>query len=56
MLFQPRECSSIAVSQSSVMLMPLKPPVSSSASRRSTAAEPQKKAAFHLSRPRWMMP
>ena len=23
---------------------------------RSTAAEPQKKAAFHLSRPRWMMP
>ena len=27
-----------------------------SAVRRRTAAEPQKKDAFHLSRPRWMMP
>ena len=36
--------------------MPLKPFCDSSALRLRTAADPQKKAAFHLSRPRWMMP
>ena len=56
MLFQPVACRVIAVSASSVMLRPEKPFVVCSAVRRSTAAEPQKNEAFHLSRPRWMMP
>jgi len=51
---QPRACRSSAVSQSSVIDTPEKPPASSSAVRLSTAAEPQKKAAFQRSRPRWI--
>ena len=49
--FQPRACRSSAVSQSSVIVMPEKPPTNSSASRRITAADPQKNAPFHLSSP-----
>jgi hypothetical protein len=52
MLVHPFECSSNAVSQSSVMVMPEKPPVVFKAERRSSAADPQKNEAFHLSRPR----
>ncbi len=54
-LVQPLECRSKAVSQSSVMVMPEKPPATSSASRRSSAAEPQKNEPFHLSSPRWVI-
>ena len=53
-LVQPCECRSSAVSQSSVMVMPEKPPTVSSAERRSKAADPQKNEPFHLSRPRWV--
>ena len=50
-LVQPCECRSSAVSQSSVIVMPEKPPTVSSAVRRNSAADPQKNEPFHLSSP-----
>src|SRR5437588_5186811 len=51
-LVHPFECNSNAVSQSSVIVIPENPPVVFKAERRSSAADPQKNEAFHLSRPR----
>ena len=53
-LSQPFAWISSAVSASSVIVSPEKPPASLSAVRRRIAAEPQKKAPCQRSRPRWM--
>ena len=55
-VFHPRVCMRRQVCASSVTVSAAIPPISSSASRRSTAHEPQKNAAFQKSFPSCTIP
>ena len=53
-VFHPRRCMRKAVCASSVTVSTAMPPIASSAARRITAHEPQKKLAFQRSLPSWI--